>query len=112
MQIVIALLLSAVLTFGTAACGSKTETVSPEPTYSTDENFAELVKDNTAEFDTLSDPAIVGLANTICDGFEAGMSFEDVAMIFFEAKYDVNDAGYFLGAATVTYCPEYADRVM
>lgn len=103
-----ALVLSVVLMFGMSSC-SNSDPV--EPSYDKDEVFVSTVKDNTNEFDAVTTNTLVGLSATVCEAWDAGLSLREVGMIFLKNGYDPHDAGYFVGAATATYCPEHADQV-
>lgn len=85
-----------------------TVTASPEPD-NIDDMFVELVKDETDAFDYSSDSEILELADNICKFWESGGTVDRAFDIVVESGVDAYDGGFFVGAATGAYCPEYSD---
>ena len=108
------------LTLGLSACGTHIEStpasdgVSSEVSEfgegyslpSKDEEFADLVRDNTNLEGT--DDEFVTLGETICESFDLGADFMDVVSIMTEDGISNYDAGFMIGASVGAYCDEHA----
>jgi len=111
-----------------SACGGDTTsepspttvTVTAEPTQpesvyppesSIDEAFLGLLRDNTDSWDTLPDTEVITLAEEMCGAWSRGGTFEEIAGIMVDSGFDPYESGFFMGAGTEFYCPEYSDLV-
>lgn len=107
----IAIILS-ILVF--SACGGETSSKPvEEETFSTpaptaDEVFLTVLRNETDAWDAVDDALVVDLAHKMCDAWESGASMHDIGGVMMELGYDAYEAGFFMGAGTETYCPEYS----
>ena len=100
----------------TVTASPETPTLQPTPETPetggfTDEQFAQLIRDNTDAFDGAADADIVAAAESVCGMWDAGATFKDVVQVVFESGVDPQDGGFLAGAGTQAYCPEYLDRI-
>lgn len=116
---------SIMLAFSFAGCGATesenpTETVTvtatPSPTDSdtssvSDEEFADIVRENATTYSTSPTDDIVMLANTICDAFDSGMPFEDLGETLIDSGATPYDAGFVIGASVAYACPEHEGAI-
>jgi hypothetical protein len=119
---IVAALVAPIMIFGVAACGDDTNSEpqkvvtvtpqvpdvpdSPEP-LPTDEQFVQVVKENTDQFDDVSTSTLAGLAGSVCTAWNNGNGPLDIVKVFTDEGYDQRDSAFFVGAATAAYCPEY-----
>lgn len=89
-----------------------TESATQEPVEGQlpDDIFIKLVQDQTESFDYVPDATILELAQNICEFWESGGTVEQAFQIVRKSGIDSYDGGFFIGAATEAYCPEYSDR--
>jgi PBP1b-binding outer membrane lipoprotein LpoB len=97
-----------ILTLSGCQGATKTEPdPAPAPTQaSTDEVFAQYVRDNIPLFSTSPDADIVELGHTICEAFDSGMSFEDILATGDAADWTA--MSQVIGASIAAYCPEHS----
>lgn len=100
-----ALLVPMALVF--SACGPSVETESNE-SESIDSIYLSVVREGAPLTRTADDETLISLAKSTCEFFDAGASFEDVALIAMESGVDATTAGTVIGAGTEAYCPEYS----
>ena len=87
-----------------AAAGIAAFTAAPAFADETDDVFISVIQDEGIPFST-SDDAIA-LAQAVCDYVAAGQPAEQVAVeISGPANWSVEQSGFFVGAATQSYCP-------
>ena len=103
-----ALLVPMALVF--SACGPSVETESneSESVESIDSIYLSVVREGAPLTRTADDETLISLAKSTCEFFDAGASFEDVALIAMESGVDATTAGTVIGAGTEAYCPEYS----
>lgn len=74
--------------------------------------YLTVVRDTIpAAYAALPDDQLIVMAHTICDGFDAGMTFTDVGMLGLESGMPAKAVGGIVGAGTVAYCPEHEDQI-
>lgn len=81
---------------------------------SKDQAFIHTIRDSAELPYTLTsapDSSFISLAHTTCDAFDRGVTVSDLSTMFTEAGFDTYQTGFFLGASTAAYCPEYKDVV-
>jgi hypothetical protein len=83
------------------------ETVAPEPN-DLDAIFVQVLRENTNSWDNIPDADVVELANLMCDVWREGATFEEIGQILIDSGYPQNEAGFFIGAGTEAYCPEFS----
>lgn len=87
-----------------AAAGFAAVTAAPAFAQSADDIFIGVLQDEGVPFST-ADNAIA-LAHAVCEYVGAGQAPEQVAVeISGPANWSVEQSGFFVGAATQTYCP-------
>jgi hypothetical protein len=59
------------------------------------------------DFVAVPDTMLVELGNMICDGFDAGLSFEEVALVGLSSGYSPKSSGFLIGASISSYCPQF-----
>lgn len=97
-----------VILLALSGCGGAAAS-SPSPTVDMDKVFLSSWHDR---WPTAKDDAAVGLGHDICNAYKAGTSFAgEVQWLIANGSGNVTggDAGYMIGAATSSYCPEYKD---
>lgn len=96
----------------TTASSSPSEDSSPK-TQSTpkvsDDKFVGVVKDNTNAFDTVDTATLVTLAHSVCTAWDNGLNLVGHLQLFIKHDFPAKDSGFFIGAATAAYCPQYVD---
>lgn len=100
--------------------------VSPDdlPESVTSELFVILIRDESSDLplnwtDMWSDDELKGFAQTICDGWDDGLTFEGLALTGvsvlidegWDSDTDFEMLGYVIGVATEAYCPEHGDKI-
>jgi hypothetical protein len=94
------LLLSAIV----AAAGVATATAAPAFADQTDDVFIGVLQNEKIPFS--SPGAAIELAHAVCDYVKSGQNEEQVAVEVAEpAGWTPTQAGFFVGAATQSYCP-------
>lgn len=79
-------------------------TAAPALADDTDDIFVAVLKQEGIPFSTAKDA--ITLAHAVCDYVEAGQKPEQVAVEISEpANWTVEQSGFFVGAATQSYCP-------
>lgn len=79
-----------------------------EPPSSDDAIFLQVLRDGTNSWDSVPDADVIELAQLMCGAWDNGASFEEIAQVLLDSGYSQNEAGYFIGAGTETYCPEHS----
>lgn len=114
---------AAIFVFGASGCtvptsdnSQPTETVTVAPSESAPESqaeevFPDVIRDNTDSFDQETDESINGLARTMCDAWEDGATFGDLAGIMLETGFSPREAGFFIGAGTAAFCPQFSSEI-
>lgn len=109
-----AFIVSFAFVFSLAGCSSS-ESNTPTPvasaSVSNSEVFLIVLHENTDSWDLVSDAQIVDLATSLCGAWSRGASFEDVASVMLNSGYSAGEGGYFIGAATEVYCPEFGSII-
>lgn len=100
--------------------------VSPEdlPESVTSELFLFLIREESADLpwdwtDQWTDDDLQGFAQTICDGWDDGLTFEALGLAGISALMDegwdtdtdFEMLGYVIGVATEAYCPEHSHKI-
>jgi hypothetical protein len=86
------------------AAGLATATAAPALADTNDDVFITVIKGEKIPFSTPGDA--IALAHAVCDYVAAGQAPEQVAVEIAEpANWSVEQSGFFVGAATQTYCP-------
>ena len=94
------IILSAVV----AAAGLAAVTAAPAFADETDDVFISVIQDQGIPFSTSGDA--IALAQAVCEYVGAGQAPEQVAVeISGPANWSVEQSGFFVGAATQSYCP-------
>lgn len=78
------------------------------PANDIDAVFLQVLREGTNSWDNLPDADVISLAHSMCGAWDNGSTFEEIAQIFLDSGYNQTDAGYFIGAGTEAYCPEYS----
>lgn len=81
------------------------------PSDDIDTLFLQVLRQNTDSWDNIPDDAVVSLAESMCGAWDEGSSFRDIASIFLKNGYSPEESGFFIGAGTQAYCPEYSGRI-
>jgi hypothetical protein len=76
--------------------------------------FLNYIHENTALDLYYDDATIIGIAETICEGAESGLSGEQIIEVILEAAYQngltdsqISDMAVLAGTGVATFCPEY-----
>lgn len=87
-----------------AAAGLATTLAAPAFADQTDDVFISVIQDQGIPFSTPTDA--IALAQAVCEYVGAGQQPEQVAVeISGPANWSVEQSGFFVGAATQSYCP-------
>lgn len=79
-------------------------TAAPALADDTDDIFITVIEDEGIPFSTAEDA--ISLAHAVCDYVAAGQKPEQVAVEISEpANWTIEQSGFFVGAATQSYCP-------
>lgn len=73
--------------------------------------FLDVLKENTTEFAADSDEALLGLADEICKAWDRGVTFNEIADVMIQSGYSPTDGGFFIGAATQSFCPQHVSKI-
>lgn len=95
--------------FSAVTAGAALATVLAAPAYAdeTDDIFISVLDQEGIPYTSASDAILV--ANGVCVYMSEGNSLEDATVeVMNESGLGVEQSGFFVGAATATYCPEYA----
>lgn len=90
-------------------CGG-TEPVSTTQT-SNDPLYLSQIREDNPPLENISDNRLISLGHTICEAFDAGVSFAQVAQVTFDNGFTPESGGSLIGAAIGVYCPEHSDVV-
>lgn len=100
--------------------------VSPDelPESVTSELFVILIRDESSDLplnwtDIWSDDELNDFAQTICNGWDDGLTFEGLALAGvtvlidegWDSDTDYEMLGYVIGVATEAFCPEHSDKI-
>lgn len=86
------------------AVGMALATAAPALADEADDVFISVLEDQGIPFSTPANA--ITLAHAVCDYVAAGQEPEQVAMEISEpANWSVEESGFFVGAATQSYCP-------
>jgi hypothetical protein len=91
---------------------TKTPKPKPAPEPTVEENidtiFLTVLRSKyPQDFVAVPDTMLVELGNMICDGFDAGLSFEEVALVGLSSGYSPKSSGFLIGASISSYCPQF-----
>ena len=92
--------------FSAVVCAASlaTATAAPALADANDDVFIGVIQNENIPFSTAGDA--IALAHAVCDYVAAGQSPEQVAVeVAGPANWSVEQSGFFVGAATQTYCP-------
>ena len=95
--------------FSVVAAGAALATVLAAPAYAdeADDIFISVLDAEGIPYTSASDAILV--ANGVCVYMSEGNSLEDATVeVMNESGLGVEQSGFFVGAATATYCAEYA----
>ena len=91
-------------TIMSAAAGLATALAAPAVADPNDDVFINVIQNEGIPFS--SEENAINLASAVCDYVAAGQAPEQVAVEISEpAGWTVEQSGFFVGAATQTYCP-------
>ena len=91
-------------TIMSAAAGLATALAAPAVADPNDDIFITVLENEGIPFS--SEENAINLASAVCDYVDAGQAPEQVAVEISEpAGWTVEQSGFFVGAATQTYCP-------
>jgi hypothetical protein len=124
------------MSFALVACGgggepqaTKTVTASPSPigpsplpsplpdAPTMDEQFADLIRSNVPTFASSPTYDIVDLSKQICQSFDNGGTFEDVALVMLETETSTGqhmpaeEVGFTIGASIAYSCDNHLDKI-
>lgn len=104
-----------VLALSLYGCGNASD-VEPSPapapvSENADDVYLLAIKKEYPELENLDDQMLLDVADKNCEAFDAGLSFEDIALITINSGMDPEMGGYILGAAVGTQCPEHLDQI-
>jgi hypothetical protein len=86
------------------AAGLATATAASALADTNDDVFIGVIQNENIPFSTPTDA--ISLAHAVCDYVAAGQAPEQVAVeVAGPANWSVEQSGFFVGAATQTYCP-------
>lgn len=54
-----------------------------------------------------SEATLVDLAHAVCDGYDAGLTDEDLFVVLLDNGFTASDGGYVVGASVAAFCPEH-----
>lgn len=73
-----------------------------------DEEYAELLRREAPGLRFVPTQDLIKNAETVCDSFDAGMTFREVAETYQRNGFDSNEAGTLIGGAIFYRCPEHS----
>lgn len=76
------------------------------PAPSNEDTFYSVIE---PRFPTVPRSTAVNLGKAICNALDSGVSITDVGQVAANNGISYSDAGYLVGAAIATFCPEYED---
>jgi len=95
-----------------AAVGAVALITAPLAAAGPEEDFLKVIADGGIEWPSGSTQAIIDGGHGVCEDWDNGASFADeVASITDATGWSDYDAGFFIGAATGAFCPEYEAKV-
>lgn len=86
-------------------------TVTARPHDAMDDIFLRVLRDGTDSFDHASDSKVVKLAHVLCGLWDDGQSLDSVFSMLYSVGYSAQESGFFVGAATQAYCPQYDNLI-
>lgn len=89
--------------------------VVPEPKAQvTDQQFLAVVRDELPELYADSDASILALADSVCEAFDSGVTFEQVVQLILDGggsfEYQ-KDLAALTGMSVAAYCPEHKAKL-
>lgn len=108
-----------VMAFSFIACGGSedeptntvTVTAGPEVPQDKEDMFLTILRDGTDFFDDVPDNEILDLGYAVCEAWDAGVTFKDIAVAAVDSGIPAGDAGYLVGAATKAFCPQHSPKI-
>jgi hypothetical protein len=98
------------LIFSVVVAGAALATGLAAPAYAegqTDAIFISVLDEEGITYTSASDA--IAVANGVCGFLSEGNSLEDATLeVMNESGLGVQQSGFFVGAATASYCPEYS----
>lgn len=67
---------------------------------------SKLRTDAPAEFSTLDDETLLRVGKVMCEFFEAGATFDEMAMMTMDAGYSADVTAMYIAYTTTALCPE------
>lgn len=89
---------------------SSPEPIAP-PKPSGKDIFLQVVHNEAPMTRNLNDADLVNLAGKICDAFDVGATFEEVAYVMLDGGLNANAAGVIIGASIAWKCPEQEEQL-
>lgn len=75
-------------------------------------DFLTVISDGGITWPSEKTAQVIETGYAVCNDWENGVSFEqEVADLTSVTDWSDYQAGYFIGAATGAFCPEYSDKV-
>lgn len=108
-------LLLVIPAFFLGACAQTPPTITPapvtvtetaQPQMTTEQKFVEFIQQRPY-FSTVPAAQLVETAKSVCRAFDAGQSLAAVGNAAIQAGLPAYEAGYFIGASVVAFCPQY-----
>lgn len=105
-----------VMTLSLAGCiqvaGEPEQKPSATASYNlSDEEYADLVRSEAPSLNDVPTGDLVENAQLVCESFELGASFDEIAFMFLDSGFTSNEAGTLIGGAVGWHCPEFLDEV-
>lgn len=72
-----------------------------------DELHLANVRDLAPELEAVPDANLIALGHAICEAFDAGASFDDVALIALGSGFSTQTGGTIIGSSVAAYCDEH-----
>ena len=72
-----------------------------------DDVYVRYIRESVPVDPLAKDQDIVNLGNNVCYAFDAGMSFNDVAVTLIDSGFNAGNAGRIIGASVGAFCPEH-----
>lgn len=77
----------------------------------TDDVFLQVLGQEGITFSNLSDQTVVNAGHGVCQDWQSGATLiQTLADVKSALKLSDNNSGFFVGAATQSYCPQYSNK--